>query len=213
MADIDVNLVFTALGSVFAWIFALVQYIVDGRRRKEDKRLHQKELDDQRNQYKKQVERPDPIGDLTCEVLNRDGRNYLLSTICINNLGKDDLVIDEAVYFIDKAKALPGGDYSFYDLDKVIGRMVDVKKDMSAEECQRMFFPELLNVHILTEYLDIHEHSIGHNENLRSHELNQLTEPGFYRATLIFHPTHPELDFIYIRSQIVYVTAVGAVSR
>nr|MDO8119620.1 hypothetical protein [Candidatus Sigynarchaeota archaeon] len=68
MAEIDLNFLFTTLGTISAWVFAIIQYVVDGRRRKEDDKAHQKELEDQRKQYQKQVERPDPIGELTCEV-------------------------------------------------------------------------------------------------------------------------------------------------
>jgi hypothetical protein len=198
MSQIDITSILTILGSVSGWIFALAQYISN------------------RERFRVEVARPDPEAKLECELQNVEGKQYLLSTICINNAGKQDLHIRGAVHVVDRPISLSKNGLAFHDLDEIQDDLLDIDGDMPTDKCQEKFYPEMMHIDYLKEFISMVDdegdeigHTIGHNENLTSHRLHLVEKPGLYRLPVLFtpnEPKHEELDdFIYCRPKIVRV--------
>jgi len=200
------------------YIFLLIQLFLNRKEKKRDNERHQKEiaimqanferqLKEVKTHYKtkkKLMNRPDPAIDLSCQVNSINQISYILSTVGVNNLGKNDLHISKAFHIIEKGIRLDNGEYKFMEFVKLYDLLGKLDESSEGKE-----HPEFIYIDYLQEFLIECDQLIGYNEQLQTQVLHSIEYPGFYRVIFAIQPNEPEweeiLDYLFIRNQIIHI--------
>ncbi|MHA1819396.1 MAG: hypothetical protein ACTSU2_02510 [Promethearchaeota archaeon] len=147
-------------------------------------------------------------------------KTYMHINIEINNTGKENLALKNAVLIVDKPIIKPSGAIEFTDILKPmycdyvmkLGHDIPYQALEHAYKGDTEIIPDnikgFLNedflqtskyycMDVLQEYLYETGHHIATNEHLKTDKIKIITEPGFYRITLIIKPIHPKLTSFY----------------
>ncbi|MHA1338402.1 MAG: hypothetical protein ACTSRZ_01600 [Promethearchaeota archaeon] len=235
MAEFDIN---GFIGTLVAIIGIIVSVLIENRFRKEDAKDYERKLALEQEKIKKYQEQLDllkiPTPILSIRQINTyifNNKTYMHINLEINNTGKENLAIENAVLIIDKPTIKPSGAIEFADIlkpaycDYIMKLKHDIpyqafkhayegNYDIVPDKIKNFLNPDFLQtskyycMDVLQEYLVETGHHIATNEHLTTDKIKVISEPGFYRITLLIKPMHPKLTSFYNVSKIVLIKEI-----
>jgi hypothetical protein len=154
----------------------------------------------------------------------RENQKYLLTTIEVNNTGRQSLFIRYAYLTIEKEKRSVNNPYAFNfpyitrsrtfldvakeicDLHKVDNKTYCIDSQI-LDSIKTEY--DFIQINELEEYMYKNNVRIDFDEKLKSQKINHIKEPGFYRISVIIRTENPEnpseYQFSYRSSEIIYI--------